>query len=297
MAIFISYSHQDKIFAEKLAQELVLARANVWIDKWEINVGDSFLNKIQSAVAGASAVVFVLSKASVESEWCKKELTASLLRELNEKRVIVLPALLETCTVPLFLQDKLYADFRGDFGTGLDKLLEAVSSVTADAQGRAIGSNFYHDWSIGWGTVGPYRFMELVAVTVPTTEKHSFLCQMRIVGNDAASARFEKFEAAGFDWFCRHAWIENVATLSVAKNLRFFIENTLPLSANFGIRDKSSPQSWSVEITVRRMGEDNGKAQIYDVLELLHCTIAHFKSTTRKPSSAEISVLMNLIRS
>lgn len=119
MPVFISYSHADKKFVDDLAVQLVRHRVHVWIDRWELRVGDSLINKVQEAIAGASALLVILSKASTKSDWCKKELTAGLFRELDEKRVVVLPVLLEDCDMPMFLKDKLYADFRKDFDAGL----------------------------------------------------------------------------------------------------------------------------------------------------------------------------------
>jgi|SRR5580698_10573547 hypothetical protein len=91
MPIFISYSHADKAFVDKLARRLVENDAHVWVDTWELNVGDSILNRVQDAIQVSSSLLIVLSKASVASEWCKKELNAGLMRELDEKKVVVLP--------------------------------------------------------------------------------------------------------------------------------------------------------------------------------------------------------------
>jgi hypothetical protein len=65
MPVFISHSHQDKDFVDKLATHLIMANAHVWVDRWEIKVGESILNRVQNVIDGASAVLFVLSKASV----------------------------------------------------------------------------------------------------------------------------------------------------------------------------------------------------------------------------------------
>jgi hypothetical protein len=136
MPIFISYSHADKAFVNKLASNLVKHDAHVWVDTWELNVGDSILDRVQEAIRDSSALLIVLSKASVASEWCKKELSAGLMRELDEKRVVVLPVLVEDCEIPVFLREKMYADFRKDFKTGLKALVEAVARVTKIDQGR-----------------------------------------------------------------------------------------------------------------------------------------------------------------
>lgn len=136
MPVFISYSHENEVFVNKLAAHLIKAKANVWVDQWELHVGDSLIAKIQMAIQQSSALIVVLSKASVASEWCKKELNAGLIRELEEKRVVVLPLLLEDCEIPLFLRDKMYADFRTNFDRGLSQVLESISRVTSDTLGR-----------------------------------------------------------------------------------------------------------------------------------------------------------------
>src|SRR5712691_6770427 len=136
MPVFISYSHQDERFATRLAAQLVKHKARVWIDQWELHVGDSLLERIQAAMQGASALIVILSKAAVDSEWCKKELSSGLLRELEERKVVVLPVLMEDCQIPLFVRGKRYADFRHDFDRGLQDILEAVAAVTSDSLGR-----------------------------------------------------------------------------------------------------------------------------------------------------------------
>lgn len=71
MSVFISYSHNDKDFIETLCENLVLHKARVWIDTWELSVGDSILTKVQDAITSSGALIIVLSNSSVKSE-CKK---------------------------------------------------------------------------------------------------------------------------------------------------------------------------------------------------------------------------------
>ncbi len=74
MTIFISYSHIDKNIVDTLATHMVRRNAQVWVDRWELNVGDSIVQRVQDAITDSDALLVVLSKASVNSEWCKKEL-------------------------------------------------------------------------------------------------------------------------------------------------------------------------------------------------------------------------------
>jgi TIR domain len=164
MPIFISYSHRDADFVNRLAAQLVKKKARVWVDRWELNVGDFLLDRIQSALQSASALIVVLSKASTESEWCKKELSAGLLRELEERRVVVLPILIEDCEIPIFLRGKLYADFRKNFDAGIATILEAVACVTSEAQGRIERPEWHIDWAVDWGFVEESVFLRITMV-------------------------------------------------------------------------------------------------------------------------------------
>src|SRR6056297_1841352 len=130
---------------------LVYARHNIWIDEWELNAGDSIIGKIQDAVGDADALLVVLSKASVASEWCQKELRTALVRELEEKRVLVIPCLIEDCDIPVFLKEKLYVDFRGDKGNAFELLDRSLSKISNPAQSRIETKEFHTDWSIDWG--------------------------------------------------------------------------------------------------------------------------------------------------
>jgi hypothetical protein len=145
--IFISYSHSDKAFANKLAANLVKQNAHVWIDSWELNVGDSLIQRIQEAIQESSALLVILSKASIQSEWCKKELNAGLVRELEEKKVLVLPVLAENCEIPIFLKEKMYADFRTDFDEGMHSLVPAVARFSNADQGRLVVGKANTDWA------------------------------------------------------------------------------------------------------------------------------------------------------
>jgi hypothetical protein len=60
MAIFLSYSHQVADFVAVLAGRLVEQNAHVWVDTWEINVGDSLIDRIQGAIEHAGALLVVL---------------------------------------------------------------------------------------------------------------------------------------------------------------------------------------------------------------------------------------------
>ena len=196
MPIFISYSHNDKAFVDRLATQLVRRNVNVWLDRWELSVGDSIVERVQEAVDGASALLVILSKASVASEWCKKELSAGLLRELEERRVVVMPLLLEECDVPVFARGKMFADFRSNFDDGLTAVVEGIAKVTTPSLARFKEPAYHTDWSIDWGDVNGQRAIILNYVQQPVKQPYTCLTNIEILANIAATHVFEKHKAS-----------------------------------------------------------------------------------------------------
>ena len=60
MTIFISYSHVDKAVVNNLAAHMVKRNAQVWVDTWELNVGDSIIQRIQEAITSSDALLVML---------------------------------------------------------------------------------------------------------------------------------------------------------------------------------------------------------------------------------------------
>lgn len=127
--VFLSHSHADNEFCEKLAADLRHKSIFVWIDEAEMQIGDSLIRKISKAIDQMDYVVVVLSKSSVKSRWVKKEVDIAMTQEIRGKQVKVLPILLEDCLIPSFLKDKVYADFRNasKYGAGLGRIVTRVA--------------------------------------------------------------------------------------------------------------------------------------------------------------------------
>lgn len=126
--IFLSHTSIDKPFVRKLAADLRNNGHTVWIDEAEINIGDSLISKIREGLDAADYIAVVLSKASVQSEWVKKELEIASTKEIKSKKKIVLPLIIENVDLPGFLEGKLYGDFsdENNYGSTLSLLLRAL---------------------------------------------------------------------------------------------------------------------------------------------------------------------------
>jgi hypothetical protein len=195
MSIFISYSHKDKDFVDRLALILIDNRIKVFVDRWEMKLGDSITTKIQDAISDASYLMVILSKNSVASDWCKREITSALMLELERKRIVLLPILIEDCEIPLFLRDKFYADFRQSFETGLETVLESLSNMDNDISGRipnVNAPNTLSDFGINWGLRGNRFELNIDVVEYSTYNEKPFtvLTNIVFVGNESATKRF-----------------------------------------------------------------------------------------------------------
>ena len=289
MSVFISYSHEDKKFVDILAANLVKYKARVWVDRWELHVGDSIIDKIQDAIQESDALIIVISKASLKSEWCKKELSSGLLRELEEKKVLVLPALLEKCDMPVFLRGKKYADFTDNLSDGLNEILEAIASLTSDTQGRFQEQPDYHtDWSIDWGfTDDGFYVLRLTFVDHTNNVPYVVLTEISIIGNEAASKHHAIQNEAGKEWLGRYAVLLALGDFAKKNNeLQLIIENSFPQKTNFLLGDPNRDAYYSVIVTARRMGEDTGRDVLIDygnhfitVVKQLKKTIKDFPET------------------
>jgi len=124
--VFICHSSADKEFAETLSLDLQTQGIEVWIDLWDVRVGDSLHDVIGKALSRAALVVVVLSPASVASRWCMDEVNQTLAREKQTGQTFVLPVLVSRCHLPAFLQDPVYADFQQDYRKGLNCLARTI---------------------------------------------------------------------------------------------------------------------------------------------------------------------------
>jgi hypothetical protein len=123
---FICHASEDKSAAHEVASCLQASGVNVWLDQWEIRVGDSIVERINSGLSSASHLLVLLSKHSVVKPWVKRELSSAIMRQLRGESVVVLPVLLDECEIPPILSDIRYADCRAGISGGIAEILRAI---------------------------------------------------------------------------------------------------------------------------------------------------------------------------
>jgi hypothetical protein len=128
-SVFLSHSSADKPFVYRLAQDLKSMGHQIWLDEWELRVGQHFISKMDEGTRRADYVILVLTPESVSSGWVEREWNAAYRSEIDQDRLVVLPVLVRPCTIPTELQTKKYADFTKDYATGLGQLIKVLRTV------------------------------------------------------------------------------------------------------------------------------------------------------------------------
>jgi hypothetical protein len=121
--LFLSYSHKNKRFIERLAADLREHHVDVWLDTIEIEVGDQVHLSIEQGIAQSRFFCLALSPASLASYYVRRvEYEAAFSRLIQEKRdSFILPMIIQEIKEPLpprlvglhylnFTNRKLYAE-------------------------------------------------------------------------------------------------------------------------------------------------------------------------------------------
>lgn len=124
--LFISHRGEDANEAERLAVELRAQGHQVWLDRWDIQVGDSIVEKLNEGLEGATYLILCYSAQGVLAPWMGREWKAALARQLNGRGIKLLPARLTGGEPPAILEDIRYADLVADWNSGVAELLAAI---------------------------------------------------------------------------------------------------------------------------------------------------------------------------
>jgi len=285
MPIFISYSQQDMKFVDRLAMQLVAARHNVWMDRWELSVGDSLTQKIETALTGASAILVIVSKHSIQSDWFKRELSAGLIRELEERKTLVMPCVIDDCKIPLFLKDKLYADFRKDPDAAFQMVNRSLARISNPTQDRIEDLKFHTDWSVTWDKdEDGRRTLNWTFIDHGHEWPYVILTECLVVCDEIASRSFGAALSAGR----RDEHIVSVMARVLSGIGKDQINERLSdASAKvvaWKVKSEGLSGSLAVVMTCRRLGVDNGMDTLVHLDAKLRMAHDQMKTKLFKPS-------------
>lgn len=127
--VFLSYSEQERDVMHKVIQSLMREGFTVWTNKTDIKTGQDFQTMIDRGIEEADNLVFLMSPASLASEYCQKEL--ALARQYNKRIIPLLIAPVELERVPPELRSLQFINLTDnevaeDYQADLDKVIRAL---------------------------------------------------------------------------------------------------------------------------------------------------------------------------
>ena len=127
--VFISHAGEDRErFAKPFAARLRANGVDAWASFWEINPGDSIVDKIfNEGLKNCEAIVIVLSNNSIDKPWVREELNAGMVRKI-EKGSKLIPIRLDGCEVPECLKHTCWQEILDlrNFDKEFERILNAV---------------------------------------------------------------------------------------------------------------------------------------------------------------------------
>lgn len=128
--VFISHKSTDKPWTERLARSLRERGIDSWLDKWEIQPGDSILGKIREGISDSEFMVLVLTPDSVaqSARWVAEEWQSFRTRQLGGAECKLLTVLLRDTEIPPILNNIMYVDFRSEhrYNPGVEALCRVI---------------------------------------------------------------------------------------------------------------------------------------------------------------------------
>lgn len=128
--VFISYPHESLKEASQLAKALRARGVDTWYSEENLEPGEDWKTKIQSALRGADVVVFLVTPRSEPSPWLQEEYMGALESYWSGDKKFLVPLLLGKAESPGFLRqwDSLRVVKKSDWDGAADQLVKWLNN-------------------------------------------------------------------------------------------------------------------------------------------------------------------------
>ena len=137
--VFVSHSHKDDAFTDRLVKDFRQAGANAWMDKNDLGAGD-FQDRISQALSDCEWFVLVLTKDALESKWVRQEVNvANILHHQGQIQnlIFIQAGPVEHTEIPAFWRVFNIFDATKDYDSARDRALKAVGLSGLTRTGQA----------------------------------------------------------------------------------------------------------------------------------------------------------------
>lgn len=150
--IFISHSSKDNEFVGKLSHDLLVNGIPIWLDAYELTLGDSLYDKIFSGIKESNYIIVVISENYNTTIWTSKEFRAILSKEDKDNTKYLIPIKIDNSEVPLEIADRLYQNFENEYRDSIKHLVRffkkedfSITSIPIDKRQIILNfSDFVH---------------------------------------------------------------------------------------------------------------------------------------------------------
>jgi len=103
---FISYSHKDELFTQRLHNDLQNKDVRCWFAPEDMKTGDEMRDTVFQAIRFRDKLLLILSGNSVNSEWVKDEVDEAIAEEHQRKQTVLFPITIDNTVMT---SDKAWA--------------------------------------------------------------------------------------------------------------------------------------------------------------------------------------------
>lgn len=138
MKVFISYTNDDKLIAERLYSDLADAGFLPWMDKERMLVGQDWEKVVEKEIIESSYFILIVSAKSVSKRGpIRREINIALDKknELFDTDVYIIPVFIEDCELQELALKKLHRidlyPLDENYEDGFQKIIHAMGSVNS----------------------------------------------------------------------------------------------------------------------------------------------------------------------
>lgn len=132
--VFVSHASEDKSrFVVEFARRLRENGVDAWLDQWEMQPGDSLVDKVfEEGLAKATVVIVVISAKSITKPWVREELNLAVVKRIA-KGLKLIPVVIDACEVPASLQSTIWQriDDLERYDDAFQRILGAIFDTSA----------------------------------------------------------------------------------------------------------------------------------------------------------------------
>jgi len=132
--VFISHASEDKErFVVGFARRLRENGVDAWLDQWEMQPGDSLVDKIfEQGLKNAQAVIVVISAKSIAKPWVRQELNVSVVKRIDQG-IKLIPVVIDQCDIPESLRATIWQriDDVNSYDAAFERILAAIFDTSS----------------------------------------------------------------------------------------------------------------------------------------------------------------------